>query len=342
MIFEYAAQAFSNVKFFQHPTIKPLALLLAGYSIMRCVMPLAIILARQWLRASARAYTPKEGRLTERVPTMGGIFILIVATVITLLVVDVREPAIFILLGSTWLSGIIGLIDDVSKIRSRGGISASAKWWLQLVMAVGTIGAWWHFYAPAYTLPLPVWLGGPWHIGIAALALWTFIIMATTNAVNLTDGLDGLALSTWIVCMYTLNVIATLYTTSPLATPLMLLASLWCGVALGFLRDNWYPAKIIMGDVGALALGTLLAVNALLLRVELLIPLLGIVFFLETASVIIQVAWFKRTGSRIFRMAPLHHHFELIGWHETTIVALACLTTTCAGLITWIICTLTS
>jgi phospho-N-acetylmuramoyl-pentapeptide-transferase len=245
---------------------------------------------------------------------MGGI-----CFVFTLLVVLVWHPQTWPLVLLGLLCAAVGVLDDAAKIRGarNRGVSARVKFALTLAAglvffvsvacsgyahdAVGIVMRWWNGYASVIT---PLWY-----------LLGLLVILATTNAVNLTDGLDGLAAGT---VMPPLAVFAWIAWRVG-KTGVMEVDVATLGAVLGFWVYNRYPAKMFMGDTGALLLGGILGGSAILTGTVFLLPLIGGVFVAETLSVILQVTYFKRTGKRIFRMSPLHHHFELAGWSETTV-----------------------
>lgn len=278
-------------------------------------------------------HKPKAGT-----PTMGGLLILASVFLPTLLWADLRNPYIWIAVLATAAFGAIGFVDDYLKVtrHSHHGLFARYKFASQVIVAVG-VGVALIMLAnenpPLYNtrLVFPFFKNfipdlGWWYIPFAA-----FVLVAATNTVNLTDGLDGLAISTFAVSAATYTALAYLTGHAVFASYLLLVhfepigeLTIFCGAlvgaSLGFLWWNAHPADIFMGDVGSLGLGGALGTVALLTKQELLLPIVGGVFVLEGLSVIIQVASFKLRGKRVFRMAPLHHHFELIGWAEPKVI----------------------
>ena len=249
-------------------------------------------------------------------PTMGGI-IFMASTIITMLIIvrNVSDEAMIVLYCFVAF-GLIGLIDDLIKtIRKKNeGLSSKQKMLLIIVVS-GLIG-----YYTSIKIGTDIMI--PFLNKSVNLGVWyvPFIIVyfaATTNSVNLTDGLDGLATCVTIVVMTFFALVSNSLANSTLA---IFCASL-AGALLGFLKFNSYKAQIFMGDMGSLALGGAVAAVAMILKQPLLIMIVGGVYVLEALSVIIQVAVFKATGKRVFKMSPIHHHFELSGWHETKIVA---------------------
>lgn len=280
-------------------------------------------------RAKARPWTPDSHQNKNDTPTMGGLFILMIFLLNTVLWNNLSNPNVWIFILCMVGFGTIGFFDDWFKIKKQKGIAAKTKFFLQCGLAT-TVATLWYFLAhPDTSLCVPFfknfqpdlfWLIIPWS---------AFIIVATSNAVNLTDGLDGLAAGPLIFNFSTFALIAYLaghhsfarYLYIPFAgsAELAIIGATLIGTLLGFLWYNTHPAQIFMGDVGSLALGAGLALMAIMARQELLLMISGGIFVLETVSVLMQVLSFKLTGKRIFRMAPIHHHFELMGWKETKI-----------------------
>jgi phospho-N-acetylmuramoyl-pentapeptide-transferase len=279
-----------------------------------------------------QTHRPKAGT-----PTMGGLLILTAAIVPTLLWADLTNVYIWIAVLTTVAYGGIGFVDDYLKIvrRSHHGLLPRYKMGLQVVVAVivgvvlltlanhGLYST--RLIFPFFKRLIP-------DLGWGYLLFAVFVLVAVTNAVNLTDGLDGLAISCFAIAAAAYTALA--YVTGhrvfaeylllvrfPPAAELTIFCGSLVGASLGFLWYNSYPAEIFMGDVGSLALGGALGTVAILIKQELLLPIVGGVFVLEALSVVIQVASFKSTGKRVFRMAPLHHHFELVGWSEPKVIA---------------------
>ena len=279
------------------------------------------------------SHKPKAGT-----PTMGGLLILAAVFVPTLLWADLRNPYIWIAVTATAAYGAIGFLDDYLKVtrNSHHGLFARYKFAAQIVvgLAIGMALLWLaDLNPPLYNTRLifPFFKEripdlGAWYVLFAM-----FVLLSTSNTVNLTDGLDGLAISTFAVAAATFTALAYVTGHRVFAQYLNLVhfeptseLTIFCGAlvgaSLGFLWWNAHPADIFMGDVGSLALGGALGTVAILIKQELLLPIVGGVFVLEGLSVIIQVASFKLTGKRVFRMSPLHHHFEIIGWAEPKII----------------------
>lgn len=263
-----------------------------------------------------RAEGPKSHLKKAGTPTMGGI-IFMISTIITMLIL-VRHTSVEakIAVYCFIAFGLIGLIDDMLKtIRKQNeGLTSKQKMLLLLVVS-GLIG-----YYSSIKIGTDIML--PFSDKIINLGVWyvPFIIIyfvATTNAVNLTDGEDGLATSVTIVVMTFFALVSNMM----FHTTLAIFCAALAGALLGFLKYNSYKAQIFMGDMGSLALGGAVAAVGMILKSPILVAIVGGIYVIETLSVIIQVSVFKATGKRVFKMSPIHHHFELSGWHETKIVA---------------------
>ena len=268
-------------------------------------------------------------------PTMGGTLILLALTIPTLLWANLNNPFILLVLGVTLGFGAIGFCDDYRKLKRRNskGISWRTRILLQVLMALCLAGV----LKSIAELGTFGHLSVPFFKGVAPDMGWFFfpfavlVVVGTGNAVNLTDGLDGLAIGPTLLTAASFLVIAYVtghrYFANYLGIPyiagageLAVFCGAMVGAALGFLWFNTYPAQVFMGDVGSLALGAALGTVALITRHEIVLAIIGGVFVVETLSVIVQVASFKLVGKRVFRMAPIHHHFELKGWAEPKII----------------------
>jgi phospho-N-acetylmuramoyl-pentapeptide-transferase len=280
---------------------------------------------------------PQSHRAKAGTPTMGGLLILTALFVPTLLWANLTNPYIWIAVLSTAGFGAIGFADDYLKIvrKSHHGLLPRYKILNQVLVAAGVGIALLilqdhglyntRLIFPFFKRLIP-------DLGYAYPLFTTFFLVAWSNAVNLTDGLDGLAISTVAIAAATYTALTYVIGNRVLADYLLLVhfppvaeLTVFCGslvgASLGFLWYNSYPAEIFMGDVGSLALGAALATVAILIKQELLLVIVGGVFVLEALSVVIQVGSFKTTGQRVFKMAPLHHHFEGIGWSEPKIIS---------------------
>ena len=266
-------------------------------------------------------------------PTMGGLLILLSLAVSVLLWADLSNRAIWIVLGLTLSYGVLGFVDDYIKVQEghSAGIRARTKLLWQCLLALGV--AWLIYTDPNFDqeLAVPFFKNFTPHLGWLYVPLAALVIVATSNAVNLTDGLDGLAIGPVMITAGTFLLLSYAAGHAQIASYLAIKAvpgagqlAIFCGAlvggGLGFLWFNTYPAQLFMGDVGALSLGGALGAIAVVIRQEILLAVVGGVFVVETLSVMIQVASFKLTGKRVFRMAPIHHHFEVLGWAEQKIV----------------------
>jgi phospho-N-acetylmuramoyl-pentapeptide-transferase len=281
---------------------------------------------------------PQSHRAKAGTPTMGGLLILAAAIVPTLLWADLSNSYVWIAVLATCAFGAVGFADDYLKIvrRSHHGLIPRYKMGGQVLVGVA-VGLAVLVLAeqnpPLYNTRLifPFFKNLIPDLGIFYLPFAAFVLVAWSNAVNLTDGLDGLAISTFGVAAAAFTALAYVTGHAILADYLLLVRfppagelTIFCGAlvgaSLGFLWYNSYPAEIFMGDVGSLALGGALGTVAILIKQELLLVIVGGVFVLEASSVVVQVVSFKLTGKRVFRMAPIHHHFELIGWSEPKVI----------------------
>ena len=268
-------------------------------------------------------------------PTMGGALILLTISLATLLWGDLRNRFVWLLLAVLLSFGAIGWLDDWIKIvkRDPNGLKSRHKYALQSLC--GLAAALFLFYTAhvpaATTLYLPFFKHFAFPLGAGFVVIGYFWIVGFSNAVNLTDGLDGLAIMPTVLVAAALGVFAyasgnavfSVYLGIPAipgAGELSIVCAAIAGAGLGFLWFNTYPAMVFMGDIGALALGAALGTIAVIVRQELILVLMGGIFVIETLSVMIQVASFKLTGKRVFRMAPIHHHFELKGWPEPRVI----------------------
>jgi phospho-N-acetylmuramoyl-pentapeptide-transferase len=289
-------------------------------------------IGQQIREVGPESHLPKAGT-----PTMGGALILVAIAISTLLWANLSNRFVWIALIGTLFFGVIGFVDDYKKlvVKNSRGLSAGTKLFWQIV---GALGAAFAFYFTAdnpdieHALLIPYLKNVMLPLGpVLYVAFVAFVLAGFSNAVNLTDGLDGLAIMPAVLVGTALgvfayaagNVIYSSYLGIPYvvgAGELLVFCAALAGAGLGFLWFNTYPAQVFMGDIGALALGAALGLVAVAVRQELVLFIMGGVFVVETVSVIIQVASYKMTGRRIFRMAPLHHHFELKGWAEPKVI----------------------
>ncbi len=280
-----------------------------------------------------REDTPARHRTKAGTPSMGGILILGTLLASTLLWANLRNRYVWVIVAGTLGFGLIGLWDDYTKLVTGRGIPARVKFGAQILLVLILLEYLYWFPADGFTtvLAIPFLKGWLVNLGWFWLVFALLVIVGASNAVNLTDGLDGLAIVPIITAGFAFGVIAYLTGNFRAADYLKILnvkgageLSVFCaaliGAAIGFLWFNCYPAEIFMGDVGSLSLGAAIGMLAVLTKAELLLPLIGGLYVLEAGSVIVQVASFKLTGRRVLRMAPLHHHFELEGWPEPKII----------------------
>lgn len=292
-------------------------------------------LSRHQFKQSPRDDNPKSHQQKNGTPTMGGILILLVLSLVVLLWADLNNRYVWTALTVTLAYGVIGLIDDYLKIVRQNARGLVAKWkyfWQSVIAVVAAI----YLYsstenAAELQLIVPFLRDATIALGPTYIVLFYFVLVGSSNAVNLTDGLDGLAIFPVAMVAFALGMLAYCVGSPELAnlirvpylanvTELTVFCSALFGTGLGFLWFNTYPAAVFMGDVGSLALGAALGVVAMMIRHELFFFVMAGLFVAETISVLSQVGFYKMTGRRIFRMAPLHHHFELAGWPETQVV----------------------
>jgi phospho-N-acetylmuramoyl-pentapeptide-transferase len=296
----------------------------------------------RWLRSFQRGGQPirddgPERHLIEKkgTPTMGGVMILLALVVSTLLWADLRSGMVWAALMVTVGYGALGFADDWLKVTKRNTKGVSGRMKLAVQAGLGLVAAVWITWLMpgplADTLAVPVFKELLIPFGLLFPLVGMLVMMGSSNAVNLTDGLDGLAIVPVMIAAAVFALIAYLVGNRIFADYLQLhyvpgtgelavFASALIGAALGFLWFNAPPAAVFMGDTGSLALGGALGALAVATKHEIVLAIVGGLFVVETVSVIIQVFWFKRTGRRVFLMAPLHHHFEKKGWAEATIV----------------------
>ena len=298
---------------------------------------LSLLLGKRFIAFSAKAFqniarpfTPENHQTKGSTPTMGGLFIIIMVLSNMLLWCDLSKPEVWIL-GLCLVSfGAIGLLDDVFKVRHKKGISARLKFRLQLFCALLVTLSWIWLKSPSWVIYMPIFKDFMIPVGYLLIPWIIFVIVGTSNAVNLTDGLDGLAIGVLLINFVFFSGVAYVAGHAEFASYLhiaytgcseaVIVGAILIGASLGFHWFNAYPAEIFMGDVGSLALGAVLATIAVLSRQEMLLPIAGGLFVAEALSVILQIASVKlRKGKRIFKMAPLHHHFELMGWKESKV-----------------------
>jgi phospho-N-acetylmuramoyl-pentapeptide-transferase len=333
---DYLAQYYSGFNVFQYLTLRAILGVLTALIISFIVGPVMIRhLSFRQIGQQVRNDGPESHLSKAGTPTMGGALILVAIAVATLLWADLGNRYIWVVLMVTLAFGAIGWVDDYKKIvyGNSKGLSAWSKYgWQSLAALTAGLYLFYTAESPAETqLIVPFFKDIALPLGAWYVLVVYFVVVGSSNAVNLTDGLDGLAILPTVLVAGALAVFA--YATGNfniagyLGIPfirdlgeVVVFCGAMVGAGLGFLWFNAYPAQVFMGDVGALALGAALGIVAVLTRQELVFFMMAGVFVMETVSVILQVASFKLTGRRIFRMAPLHHHFELKGWPEPRVI----------------------
>jgi len=335
-LFEYLSQFYSGFNVFRYLTLRAVLGVITALAIALLVGP-SMIRWLQHIKAGQpiRSDGPQSHLAKAGTPTMGGALMLVAISVAILLWGKLSNPYVWISLLTTLAFGVIGGIDDYLKLRfgNSKGLSARMKYFWQSVVAFTVASI---LYVMATTpqetsLLIPFFKDLLIPLGFGYILLAYFVIVGSSNAVNLTDGLDGLAIMPTVLVAGGLGVFA--YASGHIefahylgipyiagAGELVVFCAAIVGAGLGFLWFNSYPAQVFMGDVGALALGAALGVVAVMVKQEIVLFIMGGIFVLETVSVMLQVASYKLTGKRIFRMAPIHHHFELKGWPEPKVI----------------------
>ena len=317
----------------RYPTYQVFLVMVVALGATAVLFPLWIRLVRyRNIGQQVRADGPQGHLVKQGTPTMGGVLIMLVVAAVYALMRSVDRPSLLVL-GAMLACGLLGFVDDYAKVvKERSlGLSAGAKiaWQAIISLLIGLLAVNWAGVSTLVKLPL---IGGSIDLGVLSTTLtvgglaiivpWFYVLLvaamvvSTSNTVNLTDGLDGLAAGTVMIVMLAFAAIA--FRQNHL--PISLLGAGIAGACVGFLWYNSYPADIFMGDTGSLGLGAAVATMAVVTKTELLLPLLGGIYVIEGLSVILQVVSYKLTGKRIFRMAPIHHHFEMKGWSETKVM----------------------
>jgi len=333
---EFLAQFYSGFNVFSYLTLRAILGVLTALSIALLVGPFMIRkLASRQIGQMVRDDGPESHFSKAGTPTMGGALILVAIAVSTLLWADLSNKYVWVVLIVTLGYGVIGWIDDYKKIIHKDcrGLAARYKYfWQSLIGMSVAIYLYFSSSNPVETqLLIPFVKDILIELGPFYILLTYLVIVGSSNAVNLTDGLDGLAILPTVMVAGALGIFAYLtgnanfsqYLQIPYVSgvgELVVICAAFVGSGLGFLWFNTYPAQVFMGDVGALALGAGIGIIAVLVRQEIILFVMGGVFVMETISVILQVASYKLTGRRIFKMAPIHHHFELKGWPEPRVI----------------------
>jgi len=333
---EYLTQFHSGFNVFSYLTFRAILSVLTAMGLSLYLGPKLIrYLQRMQIGQTVRDDGPESHLSKSGTPTMGGILIL--ASILTsgLLWADLSNKYVWVVLFVIASYGVVGFVDDYRKVirKDSKGLIAKWKYFWQSVIAIGV--ACFLFFtsqdANETTLLVPFFKDVLPQLGLMYIAVVYFTVVGTSNAVNLTDGLDGLAIVPTVMVAGALALFA--YVTSnvnfaeylnilylPHADELTVVCTAIVGAGLGFLWFNTYPAQVFMGDVGSLALGGALGIIAVLVRQELVLIIMGGVFVMETLSVILQVGSYKLRGERVFKMAPIHHHYELSGWPEPRVI----------------------
>jgi phospho-N-acetylmuramoyl-pentapeptide-transferase len=344
---------FRPFRIFRYVTFRTAFATLTALLITLFIGPFVIEKLREFqIGQYIREEGPKDHQKKAGTPTMGGVLICIAILLPTLLWSDLSNPFVWLVMGSTLAFGAIGFTDDYIKVvhRRNLGLTGRAKLGAQFLVAAGIAVALiamqsFGIYSTQLTVPFiknfhpHLAVGVLTHIphwGLVAfipfVVFVALVLVGSSNAVNLTDGLDGLAIGCTIVAAGALTILT--YVSGhvvfadylelqrmPLVTEVTVFCGSMVGASIGFLWYNAHPAEIFMGDVGSLALGGAIGTVAVVIRQELLLPFIGGIFVLEALSVILQVGSYKLRKKRIFKMAPLHHHFELLGWSESKVIA---------------------
>jgi phospho-N-acetylmuramoyl-pentapeptide-transferase len=333
---EYLTQFYSAFNVFSYLTFRAIISTLTALFISLYFGPKLIrYLQKMQIGQTVRDDGPESHLSKSGTPTMGGLLILASIVVSVLLWADLSNIYVWVVLFVIVSFGIIGFVDDYRKVIRKDANGLIARWKYFWQTIIGLVTALFLFYiaqGPNETaLLIPFMKELLPQLGIFYVVMTYFVIVGTSNAVNLTDGLDGLAIVPTIMvagafalfAYVTGHVNFSAYLNIPhiaLTSELVIVCTAIVGAGLGFLWFNTYPAQVFMGDVGSLALGAALGVIAVLVRQELVLFIMGGVFVMETVSVILQVGSYKMRGQRIFRMAPIHHHYELKGWPEPRVI----------------------
>ncbi|OUS31679.1 phospho-N-acetylmuramoyl-pentapeptide-transferase [Gammaproteobacteria bacterium 45_16_T64] len=333
---DFLSQYFSFFNVFQYLTLRGILGVLTALTIAFVIGPIMIEkLSYHQIGQSIRDDGPQSHLSKAGTPTMGGALILVAISVSTVLWADLSNRYVWVVLIVTLVFGAVGWVDDYRKVVQKNSKGLPAKW-KYFWQSVAGLGAAIFLFVTAETpaetqLLVPFFKNVQIDLGWGYIVLTYFVIVGTSNAVNLTDGLDGLAIMPTVMVGGALGIFAYVighyqfaeYLNFPYlegAGELIVICGAIVGSGLGFLWFNTYPAQVFMGDVGALSLGATLGVLAVITRQEIVLFIMGGVFVMETLSVILQVGSYKLTGRRIFRMAPIHHHFELKGWAEPKVI----------------------
>jgi len=332
----YLEQFYSGFNLFQYLTIRGILGVITAFLISLLLGPYMIRkLSVKQIGQTVRDDGPKSHLSKAGTPTMGGALILAAIAISTLLWADLQSRFVWTALLTTIGFGLVGWFDDYLKLIHKDPKGLASRWkyfWQSVIGLCAAVYLYWsHQSDVEIILIIPFFKNVAINLGAFYVLFTYFVIVGFSNAVNLTDGLDGLAILPTVLVAGALGVFAYLtgninfaeYLSIPYIPgtgELIIFCGAIAGAGLGFLWFNTYPAQVFMGDVGALALGAALGTVAVIVRQEFVLVIMGGVFVVETVSVILQVASFKLTGKRIFNMAPLHHHYELKGWPEPRVI----------------------
>ncbi len=319
---------------FRYITFRTVLAVLSALIISFYLTPRAIRTFQAWkIRNGKREDVPERHETKKGTPTMGGSVILLATIIPTLLWADLRNQYVWLVTGVFVVFGLIGYLDDMRKLKglSGKGLPGRTKLLLEIACALAVSVLIYAKGTFATQLSIPFFKNATPDLGLFYIAVCVLIIVGSSNGVNLTDGLDGLAIGPVLTVCATFLLFAYLVGNVKFAQYLQIfyvkgageltvLCGAMLGAGIGFLWYNAYPAELFMGDTGSLSLGAALGTIAVMIKQEFLLVIVGGIFVMETLSVIIQVLSFKWRGKRVFRMAPIHHHFELKGWNEGKIV----------------------
>lgn len=322
-----------DINLFQYITVRAGFAFFIALIITMFLMPRFIKWAQDRCEQPINDYAPNSHQAKAKTPTMGGIVFLAATLIATVLTAKLNSYYVVGGLLTISLFGIIGMQDDLSKVlknENLAGLSAKGKLFLQILSAT-IVGSYLYFYADFNSdLYLPFMKSPLFDMGMLSIVFWVFIMIGTSNAVNLTDGLDGLATVPSIFSLMTLSAIVYITGNAVISNYLLLpnfpvgevviIAAALIGSLAGFLWFNCHPAEVFMGDSGSLTLGAFIAYMAIIGKSEILLILIGLIFVIETVSVMLQVGSYKLRQKRVFLMAPIHHHFEMKNWAENKII----------------------
>jgi len=324
-------------------SVRVVAGMLTSLCLSLCFGDRFIEYSKKMFTTKARPFTPESHKKKDNIPTMGGVFILFTVLITMLLWCDLSKIDVWIFILTLLGFGLIGLIDDLYKIFENKGLFSRTKFRLQVLVGLIIAIIMVVFKHPSTEICIPFFKNFNPELGLLFIPWVVFLLVGVSNAVNLTDGLDGLAIGSLITNFSIYSIIAYLaghfvfaqYLHIPFAgsSEIAVIGAILVGSSLGFLWFNAHPAQVFMGDVGSLSLGAALALMAILSKQEILLTVSGGLFVFETLSVIVQLISWRLYKKKLFKMAPIHHHFELIGWSESKI-------TTRFNIITVVLCLL--